>query len=599
MHWRIASAENDTQPSNIASGSCAIIPVRRFLIKHPAVWLGLLVSVAFLLEGLALLPYPGIQNDEALFAAALYPSTNNETAVQVFGARFPAMLMSYLGTLKAWVCAPVFKVWAPSLLSIRIPVLLAGAVTVWLFFVLLGALAGPRAAVFGAALLATDTTFLLTTCFDWGPVALQHLLLVGGMVLLVRFQGSGRALALAAGCFLFGLAAWDKALFFWVLAGVAIAALVIVPREVLRRLTLRHAGIAALSFCLGALPLILYNLQRDFATFRDNARYSTQGVYSKLWGLRASLDGSCLFGYLVREQPLERAGAPETPLEKSALGLSRAAGQPRRNLMAPALLVAVLLLPWLRRTAARRTVLFGVLVLAAAGAQMLLTERAGASTHHHVLLWPFPHLVIAAALAAAAERLGRAGRPALVIALVVLCAASLVVTNEYLAQFVRNGPTAVWTDAVIPLSDSLRTIPASKVLITDWGIFDSLRLLNSGALPLQQVVDLLCKPSLSPAEKDYLDGLFASPAHLFITHTRENEEVRGVGARLEELAGEAGFRGEVLRVVRDRHGRAIFELLRYRKGVRRQESGVGIAPEGLAITKPRHENRVRVSPHAA
>ena len=28
----------------------------------------------------------------------------------------------------------------------------------------------------GGLLLATDTTFLLTTCFDWGPVVLQHFL---------------------------------------------------------------------------------------------------------------------------------------------------------------------------------------------------------------------------------------------------------------------------------------------------------------------------------------------------------------------------------------------------------------------------------------
>ena len=484
------------------------------------------------------------------------------------------MLMSYLGTLKAWVYAPVFALWAPSLFSIRIPVLLVGAATVWLFFVLLRQIAGPRAALFGSLLLATDTTFLLTVCFDWGPVALQHLLLVGGMVLLVRFHRRGRALALAAGSFLFGLAAWDKALFFWVLAGLAIAALVIVPRKVLRRLTWCHVGVAALSVCLGALPLILYNLQHDLATFRENARYSTQGVYSKLWGLRTSANGSCLFGYLVREQPPEHALPPQTPLEKTALALSQAAGQPRRNLMTPALLAAVLLLPWIWRTAARRAVLFGAAVLAVAGAQMLLTPGAGGSAHHHVLLWPFPHLVIAAALTSAADRLRHAGRPALLIALVVLCAANLAVTNEYLAQFVRNGPAPVWTDAVMPLSAALRAIPARQVLITDWGIFDSLRLLSSGALPLRQVVDLLGKPALSAVEKRFLGELFASPANVFVTHTGENEEFRGMRARLEELATEAGFQQVVLRAVHDRHGRAIFEVLSYRKGVRRQESRV-------------------------
>jgi 4-amino-4-deoxy-L-arabinose transferase-like glycosyltransferase len=496
----------------------------------------------------------------------LYPPINDQTAVVVFGARFPAMLMSYLGTLKAWVYAPIFKLWAPTLFSIRVPVLVMGAATVWLFFVLLRAIAGGRAALVGGALLATDTTFLLTTCFDWGPVVLQHLLLVGGIVLLVRFHRSGRAVALAAGCVLFGLAAWDKALFFWVLSGVAVGGLAVFPREIFARLTLRHLGIAVLSFGLGALPLMLYNAQHGLATFRENARWSFQEVSLKSQSLRASLNGSCLFGYLVREQPSERVGQPQTPLEKLALASSQAAGQPRRNLIVPALLVPVLLLPWLWRTRAHRTPLFGLAVVAVGGSQMLLTQGAGGGTHHHVLLWPFPHLVIAAALAVAADHLRRAARPALLIVLVILCAANLAVTNEYLAQFVRNGPTAVWTDAVIPLADTLRTIPASQVLVTDWGMFDSLKLLSHGALPLGHVVDQLRAPALSTVEREFLNGLFASPANLFVVHTPENEEFRGLGARLDELARKARFRKEVLCMVWDRHGRAIFQVQRYQKG---------------------------------
>ena len=34
------------------------------------------------------------------------------------------------------------------------------------------------AALIGCGLLATDAIYLLTSCFDWGPVALEHLLLL-------------------------------------------------------------------------------------------------------------------------------------------------------------------------------------------------------------------------------------------------------------------------------------------------------------------------------------------------------------------------------------------------------------------------------------
>ena len=75
--------------------------------------------------------------------------------------------------------------------------LLAGVASVWLFFRLLDRIAGRRAAIIGCTLLAVDSTYLLTVCFDWGPVALQHLLLVAGLLLLVRFyqlRGLARAL---------------------------------------------------------------------------------------------------------------------------------------------------------------------------------------------------------------------------------------------------------------------------------------------------------------------------------------------------------------------------------------------------------------------
>ena len=36
-----------------------------------------------------------------------------------------------------------------------------------------------------------DSLYLLTTVFDWGPVALQHLLTVGGILLLVGFYQTG------------------------------------------------------------------------------------------------------------------------------------------------------------------------------------------------------------------------------------------------------------------------------------------------------------------------------------------------------------------------------------------------------------------------
>src|SRR5579859_5170804 len=175
-------------------------------------------SLFFVMIGLTLIPQAGIEGDEALFGSAIYHPEEAVHTIKLFRHRVPLMQMSYLGSLKSWIYAPIFNRWKPSAASIRFPALVLGAATIWLFWLLLRRIAGYRAAAVGSILLATDTSFLLTTCFDWGPVVLQHLLLVSGVLCLGRFYQDHQRRFLAAGFFFFGLGLWDKALFVWILS---------------------------------------------------------------------------------------------------------------------------------------------------------------------------------------------------------------------------------------------------------------------------------------------------------------------------------------------------------------------------------------------
>ena len=197
------------------------------------------VCLSILLSAM-LIPYAGIQDDEALFASPLYYPLGRELQLRAFHHDVPLMIMSYLGTLKTmlyWRWLPLFgsSVWA-----VRLPMVFAGAITVFFFYRLI-LLSGPRSATrsaalaagLGAFLLATDPVFLMTNTFDWGPVALEHVLLVTGCFLLAAFARKRTQIAyLAGGFFLFGLALWDKALFLWALSGITVAAVVVCWPEV-------------------------------------------------------------------------------------------------------------------------------------------------------------------------------------------------------------------------------------------------------------------------------------------------------------------------------------------------------------------------------
>lgn len=529
----------------------------------PGVWLALSLSALFVIQGVALIPYLGLQMDECLFGMGLYEPAFAERGVSLFGHVIPTMVMSYIGALKMWVYGAVFAVWAPSAYSVRVPMVLTGAATIWLFFLLVRRTCGERCALAAAALLTFDATFLLTTTFDWGPVALQHLLLMAGALCIVRHCQIHSWPDLALGFFLFGLALWDKALFIWILAGLGVATLVVFPREFFSRLNRRSAAIAILAFLAGAAPLVHYNWRHGMKTFASNVQYSTVGVDGKLNLLRFALEGNSMFGYMVREEPAPRCGQPSTPFEAASVTLSHALDEPRTGLLFLSVALTLALLPWLWSTPARKPILFSLVFCVVAWLQMALNQNTGGGTHHTVLLWPFPHLAVAAALTQATLAFRRFAAPALTLLLTLIAGSNLLVTNQHVAQLIERGPGLVWTDAIDPLADALLQTPAQRVYVMDWGVFDTLRLLGQGKLPLWVGGDSFNPEGMTPERRREADQALSMDGAVFVGHTEGNEIFAAHTAQLKAYAEAAGYRKETLNVVPDRHGRPIFEIYRW------------------------------------
>ncbi len=532
-----------------------------------AYFFALAACVLSLLTGCLFLARLGVQNDEALFANGIYKPYAVAYLYRIGHSHLPLMLMSYLGTLKSWIYRPIFQVFGTGIEAMRAPMLLAGVASIWLFYLLLRRVAGERAAIVGCGLLATDSLYLLTVCFDWGPVALQHLLLVAGMLLLVRFYQQGSHAALAWGCFLLGLGMWDKALEIWMLGGLGVAAILIVPRQILGLLTPRRLAIATLAFALGALPLIVYNIGRHGATFRGNTTRDTSDVAGKARLLRATAEGNGLFSWLNMEDWQTQAPhLPRGPVESASARISAFGGHTRHSLLFYGFLLALLLAP-LARGNALRAILFALVAMIVAWVQMAVTANTGGSVHHAILLWPLPQMVIAVSFAAASRRLKTAGIPALAAILAVMMISGLLVTNEYYALIVRNGGAQNWTDAIFPLSDYLKGASSSNIFCVDWGMIDSLRLLNRGKLPLRLGTDPIMKRELTGADREFLAKTISPPDHLFINHTREFEFFTGVNDKLIKFAADAGYHREVLTVISDSNRRPVYEVYRFSRHV--------------------------------
>jgi 4-amino-4-deoxy-L-arabinose transferase-like glycosyltransferase len=533
---------------------------RRLLCRLPC----LAAVVVFVALGAILIPYPGIEADEALFAGPYYAPVAAIFSQRIFHGHVPVMLLSYLGCLKTWLCWPVFAIWKPSPFVVRLPALVLGAMTVWLFYKLVDSTLGSRAALAATILLATDTMFLLTTCFDWGPVALQHFLMVAGVLLAAGFHRDGRRAQLAGAFFCFGLAMWDKALFAWTLIGLSAATSIVFPRELRRAINARNLAVALLAFAIGAAPLIRFNQRNHLETFRANAALSTESLGQKVEVLRTTLNGAALFGYLVYEDSADQPKEPVSGLERASILLSRLSGKPRTNYLPAAFVIALVAAPlWWRNWAVRRAIFFSLVLMAVVWVQMIWTQGAGSSAHHVVLMWPFPQLILAAALAGTAGRKRRFGAALLAIAVALLAGRNLLVTNQYLVQFIRDGSGGSWTDAIYPLAKSLENTNASNIWMCDWGIIDPLRVLDRGLLPLKVGDDALRNPRLDDEDRQRILERLPDTASLFVGHVTSREEWAGSGARLASTAAAAGYRKVLLDTVPDSHGRPVFEVFRF------------------------------------
>jgi len=523
-----------------------------------ALWIALL----FVALGALFLRKAGLHYDASFELAAFYACGAPVFKANVFGYEIPVMVLPYVGTLKTILYLPILEFLEVTVTAVRLPFLLIGATSVWLFFAILERVCGRRTAIIGGLLLASDVSFLVGTTYDFGPIALLHCFMLAGIWLLLRFETTGSFKLLAAAFFLFGLALWHKALFIWMLSGLSVATTVVFPGRVLALWSPRRMAVAIIALCAGAFPLIYYNVESGGGTFRPSEVISTNAPFAqKLLILRRTLDGSVLFGWLTEEANPESSVAPRRALQKASVRLSRGIGSSISNWMVYALAGAVLLLPWLWFTPARRAALFAFIYLGVTWALMIVLPKTGASLHHVILLWPFPHFLIAVAGAQIASSVGNRGAPMVAAAVGVLVASNLLVVNDLYADLLTRGTTVIWTDAVFPLVQYLESLPGKKVVAVEWGYSTTMCLLSDGDMPARYISGSLLESS---AENDASIGsLIKQPNTVFVGYDSENEVMPGVQEHLASIADKAGYRKAVVAQIRDRNNRVRFDVFRY------------------------------------
>ena len=509
--------------------------------------ISLTALLLFVGVGIALLRKAGTQSDEVMFVYDLWHPQSAASAVTLFGHSMPLMLMSYLGALKSWLYAPIFYLAGASPLSLRVPVILLSAITMTIGALVVSHAGGRFAGVLFVWLLATDSTFLLTSVFDWGPSVLQNLFLVSGGLAIVKWWSSRKLWMLYLGSLIFGLALWDKALFIWNLSAIVTALAVVNLRAIIAACRPELLAVAALGLCLGAWPLLYFNLASGRSTLGENTKLILSGVGLKGEYLVTALDG------VAAETEWCDGKFQTVPPKHSLVTLS--------SWRFPFLLVGIALGVWFSQGDLRRWIVFLTFSAGLAWFQSAITVGAGGSMHHAVLIWPFLYGALALSFGAVLNKEGRLVLPVTLLLAAIICLRGVEAMNAMMQNLSSYSRTIPWTDADIPLRNLLVNTGVERVITVDWGIADVIAFRTAD---LVSVVDESFELSDGRFDKDRFLNCNGQGCAV-IAHVEQRSLFKPAQAFLHEQMRSMSLVERQPEVISDSHGSPAFVVFRIGK----------------------------------
>jgi hypothetical protein len=190
---------------------------------------------------------PGLYYDELLFVPAAMGRHASLQAPYRSWLGIPLMIFPYIGALKAWIYAPIFRLFGVSALTIRLPVILISCSTLALGYAVVRRVLFPVWAIAFTAACVVHPGFVLQTKVDWGPVVLMLFFKALSLYFLVKWLENPRLrswslIGVIAVC---GLGFFDKFNFVWFIVAVVIATAVVYGGEIRARVKDAPKGLAA------------------------------------------------------------------------------------------------------------------------------------------------------------------------------------------------------------------------------------------------------------------------------------------------------------------------------------------------------------------
>ena len=458
----------------------------------------ILVLLVFLVLGVRHLQYPGIYEDEVITESfvvkMLYPNVTDRAAYEfpplfeTATRRFPWLRGNvYGGTAMPYLSLPLYWVLGTSATSLRLVHLLYGILFLIATYAFVARFWGSWIGVATAALVATDPSFFAAFRMSeaFVPAAGIPLLLLGALLISDWYLSRRSYRAALFGGLLWGIAVWNYIVAIWfVIAACLIGTLL---HACYRRMP-SVKGIASIfiGLLLGYLPHYSFALAHPRVFFDKYVGFvSLRGGLLKDWVGMLSVKAGTLWSTLKGTRLAERIFRLTPEQAETEVGTS-----PMPYLLLAAILVIILGLVFTREKDKKLKLLVPLLFLALIGAQVALTPFAK-EVHHILMLYPFPQVAVAVALALLVQALPRwfsktswrRLTPLAVASLVVLLGVNVQIVCGYLRLAYQTGGVGRFSDAIYALNHVLLSeYKDNRVLVGDWGFANCLLMLSRGEI---------------------------------------------------------------------------------------------------------------------
>lgn len=527
---------------------------RHELILLLAVWAVLAAGIVLLAR--QNLSVPGLYYDEAVFAGlakdfitghVLGQHMPDHQVITLAGRPFPLFIQTYLGALKSWMLIPAFRIFGSTVAVLRSANLFWELIALLFLMLATWRWLGLATALIAGALLAFDPTFFFLSVLDWGVAVPSFVCRCACFYFAIRWNQKRKLRdAFFVGLFA-GLGFFNKADFAVFLIAVSLAAVFCYWRQLVAAIR-QHSSVVALAglgFALGAGPMLI-RIPRMFTLTVSGPHPNAPGeTTTKLKTMLSMYDGSHFYRLMnvggVFERMYEGSSGP-----KAAIGIA--------VILA---CVAFCVLVYRRKIARARAVTFLIVTTLLVTLGVFLLPDA-VRIHHAVLVYPLPHLIIAAVIVVLWQIKTQSRNVRYVIRAVIGLAVIELLWSElhgvvYTHRSIRQtGGRGRWSESFDKFRGENRNRSDLTIVSLDWGFNEQLMFLTDG-------------PQLSEPFWEFNQTLPPLPANLnyiYLAHPAEYSVLKYDVAYLNQLQ-KSGGNAEITPYF-DRQNEVAFYTIRFR-----------------------------------